>query len=79
MREFVALADRHMLAQERLDYRSAIICSTLANVHRDPKSEPYSPFDFMPGKGEQKIEQTTDDMLRTVKLLNAAFGGEVIE
>lgn len=33
----------------------------------------------MPGKARPQKQQTTDDMLNMVKVLNAALGGEVVE
>lgn len=70
-----ALAKRYLHTEERRDYRAAQICATLANCHRDPKKhKPFTPENFMP---QQKKKQTPKQMLHTVRLLNAAFGGSV--
>jgi hypothetical protein len=41
-------------------YPAALICSIIANVHRDPdkRSEPWQPADFMPGA------KTAEDEMR---------------
>ncbi|MEW5921561.1 MAG: DUF4035 domain-containing protein [Bacillota bacterium] len=50
MRQFDALVKRYLARQEREDFRAAQICSTLANIYRDPKKKAgsYTPKDFMP-------------------------------
>jgi hypothetical protein len=77
--QFLALARRYAADQERQDYRTGLICSLIANIHRNPKkrSQPFSPDDFMPGKHNKPI-QTPGQKLHTVKLLNAAFGGDEV-
>ena len=77
MREFKALSDRFKDAQDWLDYRAALICTIMANVWRDSKTKPFTPEDFMPGKKHTK--QTPEQMLAAVQMLNAAYGGKVIE
>lgn len=81
LRQFSSLVSRHIIHQEREDYRAALVCSVLANVNRDEKKrrQPFTPEDFMPGKARPQKQQTTDDMLNTVKALNAAPGGGVVE
>lgn len=81
LKQFCALAGRHTARLEREDYRAALVCSVLANVNRDEKKrrQPFTPEDFMPGKARPQKQQTTDDMLNMVKVLNAALGGEVVE
>jgi len=78
IKEFKALSDRHSNEQDWLNYRGALICATMVNMWRDPKkTKAYKPQDFMP-KREAKV-QTPEQMLATVKLLNSAYGGKVIE
>ncbi|MCL5290562.1 MAG: hypothetical protein M1489_05995 [Firmicutes bacterium] len=83
LRQFDALVSRHMASQEREDYRAGMICAILANIHRDEKKrrQPFTPLDFIPGRTRGRVQapQTPEDMLQTVKLLNAAFGGVVKE
>lgn len=77
MREFGALSDRFKDAQGWLDYRAALICTVMANMWRDSKTKPYKPSDFMPEQKPKK--QTPEQMLMAVKMLNSAYGGNVIE
>ncbi len=81
LKEFNALADRYGINQEWLNYRTALICSVLANTVRDPKRKrtPYTPQDFMPGKKQLQSKQSAKQMLSTVKMWNAALGGTVKE
>lgn len=53
---------------------AALICSVIANTHRDPKrrSKPYTPDDFLPktGRGDSGAEeQTPEQMLRAAMRL----------
>lgn len=59
-----------------LNYRTAMICSIIAEVNRDHKKrkKPFTPNDFMPKK---KVKLTDEQMLEQIKSLNIAFGGEV--
>jgi len=78
MREFSALSDRWKDAKDWLDYRAALVCSVMANMWRDPKKTKFiSPDEFMPKK--PNIKQSAEQMLANVKLLNSAYGGNVIE
>ena len=79
LKEFNALSERQKDAQEWLDYRTGLLCSVIANVNRDrkKKSQPFTPSDFMPRKASGG--QTPEQILATVKMLNAAFGGSVVE
>ena len=38
--------------QKRQDFRAGVVCSTLANIHRDEqrRPKPFTPEDFMPGE-----------------------------
>jgi len=79
IREFNALIERYKNNQDWLNYRAALICAILANTVRDPKKKtrPFVPDDFMPKK--ESKQQTAEQMFATVQLLNAAFGGKVLE
>jgi len=77
MIEYKALSDRFKDAQDWLDYRAALICTVMANMWRGSKTKAFKPQDFMP-KRESK-QQTPEQMLANVKLLNSAYGGKVVE
>lgn len=82
MRQFYALLERKLLHTESNSLNAASIVCAIYNVNRDTKKhpKPFTPQDFMPGKARmQKKSQSPDEMLVMVKMLNAAFGGEVIE
>jgi hypothetical protein len=67
--ELDALIQRYKEEQDWLNLRPALICSTLANIHRDPKkSKIYKPLDFMP---EIRKRQTPEDMLGVIKTYQA--------
>ena len=76
IKEFNALVERYNNNQEWLNHRTALICSVLANIWRDPKrkQQPFRPADFMPEV--ESRQQTPKQILATVKVLNAAFGGK---
>ena len=76
MREFHALVDRCQDVREWMNSRTALLCAVIVNMHRDPKSTPAKVEDFMPGR--ERKEQTPDEMLAVVRLLNAAHGGKVV-
>lgn len=77
LKEFNALVERRKNEQEWLNYRAALICTVLANIWRGKNTKVFKPEDFMPGKKHEG--QTPEQMLTTVQMLNAAFGGSVIE
>lgn len=61
-----------------MDYRAALICAVLANIHRNPKRrhKAFVPQDFMPDKGKRK-EQTPDEMLEVAKAISGGMGDPV--
>ena len=61
--QFDALARRYKDEQRRLDYRSAMICSILAEINRDRKRRPrpFSPDDFMP---KEEVEEGDDPKMK---------------
>ena len=70
------------IRQERNDYRIGLLCATILEPHRDrdKKKEPFSPTDFMPNKKlkEQPKQQTSEEQLEIIKVLNTALGGEFV-
>jgi hypothetical protein len=63
------LIERHSLAEKRLDYRTALLCSVIANVNRGKKQKAFKPDDFMP---RERKKQTPQDMLSFIKGYHAA-------
>jgi hypothetical protein len=83
-RQFGAIAERHSAAYERDLARSALICATLANIHRDPdkKPEPFLPADFMPrlrqaGEDQEAKLANVKRLRAKAEQLNAMLGGRV--
>jgi len=58
-------------------YERALIASTIANVHRDPKKQkqPFKPEQFMRRFKEQKQAQKPN-LLDKVKMINRLMGGK---
>lgn len=80
--QFNALAKEYASEQEWQNHRAALICAVIANANRDPKKhKAFQPKDFMPKKEEKKErkELTGEQMLDRLKMVTAAFGGEVKE
>lgn len=62
--------------EERADFRMGILASIFANIHRRRSQRAFRPQDFMPRYGVPRPErQTPEEQLRTVEMLNLAFGG----
>lgn len=78
MTEWQAYARVEPFGPERADLQAGIIAAVIANVHRDHKRrpQPYRPEDFMPDFGRERPEQTWQQQLGIVQMLNAAFGGQ---
>lgn len=71
-RKYRALTERLQVLHDWENYRSALICAVMANIHRDPKAgKTYSPQDFMPDKPKQKQKQTPEQMLNMIKMFHA--------
>jgi hypothetical protein len=77
----MAFAHFEPIGDRRGDWQAAMIAAQIANANRDTKKrpKPYKPDEFlleweMPGAAPQR--QTWQEQLRTVEMLNAAFGGE---
>jgi hypothetical protein len=71
LREYDYLVQRYLREQEQSSYKVALVCSVIANCHKDPKQKPFKPEDFMPRK-----PQTQKEQMQMVEFLNIAFGGE---
>jgi len=73
------LAKEYAGEQETLNFRTALLCSIIAEVNRDRKkrNRPYTPEDFMPKKKIKKVELTNEQMRQQLEMLNVALGGEV--
>ena len=50
IRQFVLLLERHRDALDQQLYGPAMVCSVIANIHRDKRkrSQPFEPKDFLP-------------------------------
>ena len=75
----MAYAGLEPFGEERADLRAGIVAATVANAARDPKvqRDPFTPEEFMPKfESEDSTEQTPEQMLALVEMLNAAFGGQ---
>jgi len=72
--ELDALIKRHLFAEEKEDFRTALVACTFANVFRGKKQRALKPADFMPGG--RKKRKPWQEQLKFVELLNAAFGGK---
>lgn len=75
MAQFHALAKEYKTEQETLNYRSAQICSVIANAPY--KKRDFKPKDFMPKKEKPKVQLTGEQMKGQLEMINAALGGEV--
>ena len=83
----MALVKRHEADERRLDYRAALICSTMVNIHRDrkKKARPFTPQDFMsdtgkaPGKNPVTEKGKRPVNVDAMILINAAMGGKLME
>lgn len=79
LKEFNALSRRCKDTKDWLDYRTALICTVIANAWRGSNSKPFTIEDFMPNKLQTKKQQTPEQMLTTITMLNATYGGKVLE
>ena len=71
--QFTALAKRYTETQERLDFRSAIICTCLTGT---------APKEFMlthsAGKHRRGKAQSAQEMYDQMKMITAMMGGKVV-
>ena len=74
MREWEEYYEVEPWGDEQHEGRNGILCSILANCHRDPKvkRDPFKPKDFMRGPGEPERVLTEAEIERE---LDRLFGG----
>lgn len=77
--QFDALAERYQDNQQRLDFRSALICAVIANVNRSKESKIFTPSDFMAQSKADDSNQTSDAMLQRLIQVTVASGGKTVE
>lgn len=65
------------LGRYRQDIQAATIAAAIANANRGKKGKPFKITDFLIQYGEAR-EKTPEELLETVRQLNAAMGGEEI-
>lgn len=82
--ELGLLFNAHITRLEIADGRFGVLCSLIANIHRDKKkqSKPFTPADFMPnrrkgGKAKPGKRQTTQQQIEHFKAITAFFGGKI--
>ena len=73
MEEYLALLKRHRQAEERKDYRAAMVVAATYNVNRKRK-KPYTPEEILGIKKEKKAK-TPEDMLKAAKAWTQLLGG----
>lgn len=74
--QLYSLFDRKKIDIFRADWRSGIVCATLANCNK-PKNHPaFKPTQFMPDNDimEEEPEQTPDELLAAFE---RAFAGKI--
>lgn len=79
--EWLAYNEIEPIGEGRADLRAGIIASTMAEIHRDPKKrqKPFEAAEFMPDfdrAGAADDEQTPEQQLTIVEMINMAFGGK---
>ena len=55
--EWMAYYQLEPFGDYRADYRSGVVASTLANVHRSKDANPFKPEDFMPFLERKKVNE----------------------
>lgn len=75
--EWMAFDRVEPIGDRRRDLQAGIVASVMANAYRDRKKrpKPYSPTDFIPDYWQQPVEQSWEQQLYIVEILNLAFGG----
>ena len=79
--QFNALAKQYNQEQDWLNYRSALVCSVIAEVNRDPKrrKRPFTSDDFMPKKKSKDVGRlTSNEILERLRALNTILGGKEV-
>lgn len=57
----------------REDHRSGVIAATIVNTFSKKSAQRVKPADFFPNYSPRR--QSTDEQIKMVEMLNAAFGG----
>jgi hypothetical protein len=68
---------RRQAQLERADWGAALVCSVIANVHRDPKKRqrPYAPDDFLPRR-RRRGDLNSHEVTRRLEALTMMLGGD---
>ncbi|NBT49947.1 MAG: DUF4035 domain-containing protein [Marivivens sp.] len=67
--EAMAYCSIEPFGEWREDYRAALICSVLANIHSGTKSKKFSAKDFMPEFGKvQEDKQLVNDIKEALSI-----------
>lgn len=79
--EYMALRSLELLPNERLELLLATLIAVTVNIHRDPDSDTVEPVQFLPwlagdDDDDQVVQRTAEEMVATIEMLNAAFGGQ---
>lgn len=74
--QLYSLIDRKKIDLFRADWRSGIICATLANINRKSGSKEFKPTQFMPENDiiDTEPEQSPEELLAAFE---RAFAGQI--
>ena len=73
--QWLAMERVYPWGEERADLRAGIVASTMANCHRSPNKDPFSPVDFMWKYKPDVIEPQTPEVLQAT--IDAVFGAMI--
>jgi len=73
--EWMAYDAIEPIGPERGDLQAAVVAATIANIHRKKGKKPFKLSDFTL-KFDGPTEQTPEQMLRLVEVINEALGGK---
>ena len=69
---YISRVDFIQKEHRRMDWRFGMLASVIVNTTPRKNKKTFKPEDFMP---KEKKQQTTDEMLATVKMLQKMYGG----
>lgn len=83
--EVAMLMDANITRMEIEDGRFGVLCSLIANIHRDKKKQAkgFTPVDFMPNRrnpgasAKKGKKQSTQEQIQHLKAVTALFGGSI--
>lgn len=75
---WVALYQMDPWGEERADLRNAMVCATLANIHRGKGSKRVTIGDYMPRFGED-VKESTETMLAKARHMMRSAGVRFID